>query len=290
MESFFLNFFSTKLFRNKNQIIMETTTIIEKIYDIVMNYGPRLIGALVVLIVGLFLIKIINGTIKKRFDKRDMEPSLNSFLQTMISMLLKILLFIVVAGMFGVQMASFIAIIGALAFAVGMALSGTLQNFAGGVMLLLFEPFKTGDYIEAQGYAGTVNEIQLFNTILKTPDNRTIIIPNGGLSTNSMVNYSTEPRRRVDFVFGIAYGDNVDKARKVLIKLINDDERILKDPEPFIVVSELADSSVNIVVRVWAEAVNYWGIHFDLIENVYKTFDKEGLNIPFPQMDVHVQK
>jgi len=269
---------------------MDTTTIAEKIYEIVMTYGPRLIGALIVLIVGLFLISIIRGALKRRFEKRDMEPSLCKFLQSMVSILLKIMLFIAVAGMLGVEMTSFIAILGALGFAIGMALSGTLQNFAGGVMLLLFKPFKTGDYIEAQGYAGTVNEIQLFNTILKTPDNRTIIIPNGGLSTNSMVNYSTEPRRRVDFVFGIAYGDDVDKARKVLIKLINDDARILKDPEPFIVVSELADSSVNIVVRVWAEAANYWGIHFDLMENVYKTFDKEGLKIPLPQMDVHVQK
>jgi len=269
---------------------MDTTTIAENFYDIVMTYGPRLIGALIVLIVGLFLISIIRGALKRRFEKRDMEPSLRKFLQSMISILLKIMLFIAVAGMLGVEMTSFIAILGALGFAVGMALSGTLQNFAGGVMLLLFKPFKTGDYIEAQGYAGTVNEIQLFNTILKTPDNRTIIIPNGGLSTNSMVNYSTEPRRRVDFVFGIAYGDDVDKARKVLVKLVNDDTRILKDPEPFIVVSELADSSVNLVVRVWAESADYWGIHFDLIENVYKTFDKEGLNIPFPQMDVHVQK
>ena len=269
---------------------METTTIAQKIYDAVMTYGPRLIGAVIVLIIGLFIIGIINGTLKRRFEKRDMDLSLRKFLKSMISITLKAMLFIAVAGMLGVEMTSFIAVLGAAGFAIGMALSGTLQNFAGGVMLLLFKPFKTGDYIEAQGYAGTVNEIQLFNTILKTPDNRTIIIPNGGLSTNSMINYSTEQRRRVDFVFGIAYGDDVDKARKVLIKLINDDERILKDPEPFIVVSELADSSVNIVVRVWAEAANYWGIHFDLIENVYKTFDKEGLNIPFPQMDVHVQK
>ena len=269
---------------------METTTITQKIYDIVMTYGPRLIGAVIVLIVGLLLISIISGTLKRKFEKRDMEPSLRKFLQSMISILLKIMLFIAVAGMLGVEMTSFIAILGALGFAIGMALSGTLQNFAGGVMLLLFKPFKTGDYIEAQGFAGTVNEIQLFNTILKTPDNRTIIIPNGGLSTNSMVNYSTEPRRRVDFVFGIGYGDNVDKAKEVLMVLINADSRILKDPEPFVAVTELADSSVNLVVRVWAEAANYWGIHFDLIENVYKTFDKEGLNIPFPQMDVHVQK
>ena len=157
-------------------------------------------------------------------------------------------------------------------------------------MILLFKPFKVGDFISAQGHTGSVNEIQIFNTILKTPDNKTIIIPNGGLSTSSMTNFSTEPRRRVDFVFGIGYGDDVDKAKKVLRGLIDKDSRILQDPEPFVAVTELADSSVNIVVRVWAEAANYWGIYFDLTENVYKTFDKEGLNIPFPQMDVHLQK
>jgi len=154
----------------------------------------------------------------------------------------------------------------------------------------MFKPFKAGDFIEAQGYAGVVNEIQIFNTILKSPDNKTIIIPNGGLSTGPMTNFSTEPRRRVDFVFGIGYGDDVDVAKKVLKDLIAADERILKDPEPFIVVSELADSSVNLTVRVWAEAANYWGIYFDMQEKVYKTFSKKGLNIPFPQMDVHVQK
>ncbi len=158
---------------------MEITTIVQKIYEIVMTYGPRLIGAVIVLIVGLFLISIISGALKRRFEKRDMEPSLRKFLQSMISILLKIMLFIAVAGMLGVEMTAFIAVLGALGFAIGMALSGTLQNFAGGVMLLLFKPFKTGDFIEAQGYAGTVNEILLFNTILKTPDNRTIIIPNG---------------------------------------------------------------------------------------------------------------
>jgi small conductance mechanosensitive channel len=204
---------------------------------------------------------------------------------------LKAMLWIAVIGMMGVQMTSFIAILGAAGLAIGMAFSGTLSNFAGGVMILIFKPFKIGHYITAQGHSGTVNEIQIFNTILKTPDNKTIIIPNGGLATGSMINFSTEAKRRVDFTFGIAYGDDVDKAKEVLMTLIKADERIINDPaEPFIAVSELADSSVNLVVRVWAEAANYWGIYFDLHEKVYKTFEKEGLNIPFPQMDVHVQK
>lgn len=264
--------------------------ISQKIYDAVLTFGPKLIGALVVLILGMWVIKIIQKALRKNFDKKEMEPSLRGFLNSMIGMLLKTMLWISVIGMMGVEMTSFIAILGAAGLAVGLALSGTLQNFAGGAMILIFKPFKSGDFIEAQGHTGVVYEIQIFNTILKTPDNKTIIIPNGGLSTSSMVNYSTEPRRRVDLVFGIGYGDNVDKAKKVLFGLIDNDSRILKDPKPFIAVSELADSSVNLVVRVWAETANYWGIYFDLTENVYKTFEKEGLNIPYPQIDVHLQK
>ena len=192
--------------------------------------------------------------------------------------------------MVGVEMTSFIAILAAAGLAVGMALSGTLQNFAGGVMILIFKPFKIGDFIDAQGYLGVVKEIQIFNTIITTPDNKTIIIPNGGLSNSSMTNYSTEEKRRVDWTIGIAYGDDVDKARAVIKRLCDEDSRIIKDPEVFIAVSELADSSVNFAVRVWVKAPDYWGVFFDLNENVYKTFGNEGLNIPFPQMDVHVHK
>lgn len=263
----------------------------EQLYGIIMDYGPKLIGALITLVIGLWVISLIRGVLRKRFEKSNMEPSLRGFLNSLIGMLLKAMLWISVIGMMGVEMTSFIALLGAAGLAVGMALSGTLQNFAGGVMILIFKPFKTGDFITAQGHSGSVNEIQIFNTILKTPDNKTIIIPNAGLSNSSMINFSTEAKRRVDFTFGIAYGDDVDKAKEVLMKLIKADKRIINEPaEPFIAVSELADSSVNLVVRVWAEAANYWGIYFDLQEQVYKTFDKQGLNIPFPQMDVHVQK
>ena len=261
-----------------------------RIYEAVIFYGPRLIGAILTLAIGWWVIKIIQKALRNGFEKREMEPSLRGFLNSVIGILLKTMLLITVIGMMGVEMTSFIAVLGAVALAIGMALSGTLQNFAGGVMILLFKPFKAGDYIEAQGHSGTVNEIQIFNTILKTPDNKTIIIPNGGLSTGSMINYSTELRRRVDFVFGICYGDDVDKAKKVLNDLIHADSRILKEPAPFVAVNELADSSVNLVVRVWAEAKDYWGIYFDMTEKVYNTFNKEGLNIPFPQMDVHLHQ
>jgi small conductance mechanosensitive channel len=262
----------------------------EKFHDGVMTFGPRLAGALITLIIGWWIISIIQRSLSKSFEKRAMDPSLRGFLNSMIGILLKTLLIVSVVGMMGVQMTSFIAILGAAGLAIGLALSGTLQNFAGGVIILLFKPFKAGDYIDAQGHAGSVHEIQIFNTILKTPDNKTIIIPNGGLSTGSLTNYSTEPKRRVDFLFGIGYGDDVDKARRVLMNLIEEDSRILKDPAPFIAVSELGDSSVNIVVRVWAATSDYWGIFFDMQENVYKSFTKEGLNIPFPQMDVHLHQ
>ena len=262
----------------------------EAITALVIDYGLKILLALVVLIIGLWIIKIIMNAVVKSMEKKDVDPSLRLFLKSLLGMLLKIMLIISVISMLGIAMTSFVAILAAAGLAVGMALSGTLQNFAGGAMIIIFKPFKVGDFIDAQGYMGTVKEIQIFNTILKTPDNKTIIIPNGGLSTGAMTNYSTEPQRRVDFVFGIGYGDDIDKARNVIEGLIGKDERILKDPAPFIAVSELADSSVNFVVRVWADAADYWGIHFDLIENVKKAFDKEGISIPFPQTDVHVHE
>ena len=262
--------------------------ILTTVYDLAITYGLKILLAVVTLIIGLWIIKLVMKAIGRNLEKRDVDATLRQFLGSLLSMLLKIMLIISVISMLGVEMTSFVAILAAAGFAVGMALSGTLQNFAGGAMIVIFRPFKVGDFIDAQGYMGTVKEIQIFNTILKTPDNKTIIIPNGGLSTSSMTNFSTEPQRRVDFTFGIGYGDDIDKAKKVIEGLIAADDRILKDPEPFIAVSELADSSVNFVVRVWANSADYWGIHFDMIENVKKAFDKEGISIPFPQTDVHV--
>jgi len=265
---------------------------VTKYYDLaaelIMTYGPKLLGALAVLIVGLFIIKGLNKSFKNFLENRKIDPSLKPLFSSIVSVMLKTLLVISVMSMLEIEMTSFIAILGAAGLAVGLALSGTLQNFAGGVILLIFKPFKVGDCIDAQGYSGTVKGIQIFNTILTTPDNKTIIIPNGGLSTGSLTNYSTEPLRRVDWTFGIAYGDSTEKAKEVLQKLIDENELILKDPDPFIAVSALADSSVNFVVRVWVKAPDYWTVFFDMNEKVYNTFNEEGLNIPFPQMDVHV--
>lgn len=256
-----------------------------------LTYGPKLVGAILVWIIGGIVIKVLIKSFEKILNKRDIDPSLKPFLKGIVGALLKVMLVISVLSMLGIQMTSFVAILGAAGLAVGMALSGTLQNFAGGVMILIFKPFKNGDLIEAQGHTGIVSEIQIFNTILKTLDNKTIIIPNGGLSTSSMVNYSTEDTRRVDWTFGIGYGDKTDNAKEILNRLMSEDSRILTNPEaPFVAVSELGDSSVNFAVRAWVKAEDYWGVFFDMNEKVYNTFDKGGLNIPYPQMDVHVHK
>ncbi len=256
--------------------------------DFVTDYGPKLIGAIAVLIIGLWVIKIITKAIDRVMIKSDIDDSLRPFMKSLFGSLLKVMLVISIMGMLGIEMTSFIAILGALGLAVGMALSGTLQNFAGGVMILVFKPFKVGDVIEAQGYTGAVKAIQIFVTILTTPDNKTIIIPNGGLSNGSMINYSTQANRRIDWVVGVAYGENLEKVRGVIDRLIAADQRIFKDPAPFVKVGELADSSVNFTVRVWANAADYWDVFFDRNEKIYTTFEKEGIGIPFPQMDVHV--
>jgi len=270
---------------------MNLDNIYDKAIELISTYGPKLIGAVIVWIVGALIIKTLVKAIEKLMNKGNIDPSLKPFLTGLIHGLLKVMLVISVLGMLGIEMTSFIAILGAAGLAVGMALSGTLQNFAGGVMILIFKPFKNGDLIEAQGYTGVVSEIQIFNTFLKTLDNKTIIIPNGGLSTSAMTNYSTEPKRRVDWTFGIGYGDKTDSAKEVLLRLMNEDKRIINDPEaPFVAVSELGDSSVNFAVRAWVNAEDYWGVFFDMNEKVYNTFNKEDLNIPYPQMDVHVHK
>jgi small conductance mechanosensitive channel len=193
-------------------------------------------------------------------------------------------------GMIGIQMTSFVAIIGAAGLAVGLALSGTLQNFAGGVIILILKPFKIGDFVEAQGYVGTVKEITVFSTMLNTPDKKLVIIPNGPLSTGALTNFSAEALRRVDWTFGIAYGDNVEDFKRAMNDFIAADSRILQDPAPFMGLSELADSSVNFAVRVWVDGPDYWNVFFEMNEKVYTQFADYKLNIPFPQMDVHVQK
>ncbi len=264
--------------------------ILDQLTKIVVNYSPRLIGAIFVWIIGLRIIKILLRSFSKMLDKGKTDKTLKPFLKSVAGILLKVLLVISVLGMIGIEMSSFIAILGAAGLAVGLALSGTLQNFAGGVMILIFKPFQVSDVIQAQGYTGKVDKIRIFYTILKTFDNKTVIIPNGDLSTSSMVNFTAEDKRRVDWTFGIAYGDDVDTAKKVINELFTEEPRILADPKTYVKVSELADSSVNFAARAWVKTEDYWDVYFDMHEKVYKTFNKQGLNIPYPQMDVHMDK
>ncbi len=270
--------------------MMNTEQIFAKLTEIFVEYGPRLLGAILVLLAGSWVIRQLMRGMDRMLEKRGIDESLKPFLKSITRVLLRALLFVSVLGMVGVDMLSFVAILGAAGLAIGMALSGTLQNFAGGVIILLFKPFRVGDYIEAQGYAGSVKEIQIFNTVLKTPDARIIIIPNGSLSNSSMINYSAEEKRRVEWTFSIAYGDDVEHAKKILRQLMEADERVLREPELFIAVAALADSSVNIVVRAWVNAADYWPLFFHMNELVYNSFNKEGINIPFPQMDVHLHQ
>jgi len=260
------------------------------VVDYAVTYGGKILLAIATLIIGLWLIRKLSRMLRRVFEKRSFDKSLQTFLVSFVGITLKILLVISVTTMVGVQMTSFIALLGAAGLAFGMALSGTLQNFADGVMILVLKPFKVGDFIEAQGFAGSVKEIQIFHTILNTPDKKQIVIPNGGLSTGALINYSAEPIRRVDWTFGIGYADDIDKAKAIIGQVITSDERVLKDPEPFFGVISLGDSSVNIVARVWVEAANYWPLFFAMNEAVKKEFDKQGISIPFPQLDAHIHQ
>jgi len=266
----------------------EASSYLDVIIEYAQIYGLKVLGALLALVIGLWLIKWAIKAINGIMVRANVAESLRPFLLSLTGTLLKVMLGISILSMVGIVMTSFIAILASAGLAVGMALSGTLQNFAGGVMILLFKPFKVGDYIDAQGYNGVVKEIQIFVTILTTADNKTILIPNGGLSNGAMTNYSTQATRRVDWVFGIGYGDDLNKAKEILTNILNADSRVLQDPAVFIGLAELADSSVNLAVRAWVNAPDYWGVFYDANEKVYNEFNASGINIPFPQMDVHV--
>ncbi|GAA3560451.1 MAG: mechanosensitive ion channel [Pseudomonadales bacterium] len=262
--------------------------LIDQATTMIVAYAPKVVLALVTLIVGLWLIKRLMNMLENRLTAKD--PTLSKFLCGLIGITLKILLLISVASMVGIATTSFVAIMGAAGLAVGLALQGSLANFAGGVLILIFKPFKVGDVIEAQGYLGTVVEIQILYTVLNTFDNRRIIIPNGNLSNASLINYSAYNTRRCDMSFGIGYGDDIEKAKGIIRRLIENDDRAMTDPAPMVVVGGLGESSVDFTVRVWLKAENYWPFYFDMQENVKKTFDAEGISIPFPQRDVHLYK
>lgn len=271
-----------------NELNGKVTELMDTGLEQAVTYAPKLLLALVTLVIGLWIINRVVSGIGKVLDVRKVEITLKNFLSSLCSVLLKALLLISVASMVGIETTSFIAIIGAAGLAVGLALQGSLGNFAGGVLILLFKPYKVGDVIEAQGHIGKVAEIQIFVTKLTTPDNKLIIIPNGPLSNGSLTNFSAMDTRRVDMVFGIGYGDDIKKTKQVLESLVKAEDRVLKDQDYTIAVSELADSSVNFVVRIWVNSADYWGVYFDMHEKVKLAFDENGISIPFPQRDVHL--
>lgn len=262
--------------------------LLPKIYELGTIYGIKIIAALAILIFGRWIAKIIEKIIHNVMEKRGVDPTIVNFISNLTYFALLIFVILAALSQVGIQTTSFIAILGAAGLAIGLALQGSLSNFAAGFLLIVFRPFKVDDFIEAAGVMGTVEKIQIFTTQLKTPDNKTIIIPNAKLTDDNIVNWSTKGTRRVDLVMGISYEDDIDKAKAIMHEVLKNDSRILAEPAPKIAVVELADSSVNFVVRPWVQARDYWSVYFDTTEGIKKQFDAAGISIPFPQRDVHV--
>ena len=261
---------------------------IAKALNASIDLGGRILAALIIFIIGKILVNWANKLFAKMLEKRKVEPSIQSFLKSIVNITLLVLLFLAVIGKLGIELTSFAALLASAGVAVGMALSGNLSNFAGGVIILVFRPYKVGDYIEAStGAAGTVTDIQIFHTVLTTPDNKVVFAPNGAMSGAVVTNYSRKDTRRVDFLFGVEYGTDFNQAKSIIMEVINKDSRILKDPAPFVELGALADSSVNITVRVWVNAADYWAVNFDMNKNVYATFNEKSISFPFPQLTVH---
>jgi small conductance mechanosensitive channel len=261
---------------------------LENIYALLSVYGLKILAAIAVFIVGRWVAKLMRKIVNKLMQNRKVDATITKFVANLTYIVLLTFFIIAALGLLGIQTTSFIAIIGAAGLAIGLALQGSLANFAAGFLLIIFRPFKVGDFIEAAGVAGTVEVIQIFTTELATPDNRTIIVPNSKLTGDNIINYSTKGTRRVDMVFGIGYEDDIDKARNIITEILSHDERVLKDPPMKIAVSELADSSVNFVARPWVNFSDYWSVYWETTETVKKQFDAQGISIPFPQRDIHV--
>jgi len=261
----------------------------QKITEFIYDYSPKIVGAILTLVIGFWIVGWITRMVKNLMKKRGVDKSIRPFLASLISTGLKILVILSVAQKFGIETASFVAIFGAMAFAIGMALQGSLGHFASGVMILIFKPFKVGDLVELGGKIGVVEEISVFNTVLLTPDNKKIIIPNGVVTSGVITNISGQGEIRVDMTYGIGYSDDIDKARKIIQEVADKCPQINHDKPVDIFVSELADSSVNFAVRPWCNSEYYWDVFFFMQENIKKSFDQGGVSIPFPQMDVHTQ-
>ncbi|WP_321351094.1 mechanosensitive ion channel domain-containing protein [Halopseudomonas oceani] len=271
-----------------DEIMNKLQGLEETLLPLLVEYGSKLALALLTLLIGWWLIGRLMKAMNGVMTKRNLEPTLHGFIGSMVSVALKVLLLISVAGMVGIETTSFIAVLGAAGLAVGLALQGSLANFAGGALILFLRPFRAGEYIEAQGVAGTVDSIQIFNTVLRTPDNKTVIVPNGSLSNGNIINYSRQATRRVDLNIGIDYSDDLKQAKDMLMGLAQGDSRVLKDPEPVVWLVSLGDNSVNLSLRMWTKTEDYWGVFFELQEKAKLEFDAAGISIPFPQRTVHL--
>lgn len=267
---------------------MNLDNILEKIYVVITNYGFKIVGAIAIWIIGSWIIKIIHKGVKKIMISRDYEESLQKFLLNLISWILKLLLITAILSKLGVETTSFAAVIAAAGLAIGMALQGSLSNFAGGIMIMIFRPFKIGDLIETQGEIGSVKEIEIFTTKLIGLSNKEIIIPNGVLSNGTIINYTSLGTRRVDLVFGVSYDADIKQTKSVIMDVLNSNSKVLKDPAPAVTVLELADSSVNFAVRPWCNNEDYWDVYFEVTENVKLALDAAGIEIPYPhQVEIH---
>lgn len=264
---------------------------VQKLIDLSLNAGKHILAAALVYIVGRFLVNMINRFVRRMLERRRIDVSVQSFVRSLVNILLTVLLVISVIGALGVNTTSFAALLASAGVAVGVALSGNLQNFAGGLIILLFKPYRVGDWIEAQGISGLVREVQIFHTILTTADNKTVYIPNGTLSTAVVTNYSREPSRRVEWKVGIDYGEDVERVRTLVMHLFESEPRILQAPEaqrPFVGVEELADSCVALTIRAWVSPADYWPVFYGMQQRIYELFTREGINIPYPQSVVHL--
>ncbi len=267
---------------------MDFSNILPRLQELLAFYGLKILAAIVIFIVGRWIARALKNVIKRMMTKGNVDDILVSFVGNLTYIALLAFVIIAALNQLGIQTTSFIAVIGAAGLAVGLALQGSLANFAAGVLMIIFRPFKAGDYIEGAGVAGVVEKVHIFTTQIKTPDNKTIIIPNGKLMGDNITNYSTKDTRRVDMVIGVGYGDDLKKVREILEDILAKDDRILEDPAPTIGVLELGDNSVNFAVRPWVKTQDYWGAYFDVTETVKRRFDEEGISIPYPQRDVHL--
>lgn len=259
----------------------------DKVINFLIQGGEKILIAILILVIGKFLINFIKRIARKFLMSREVDPGVKTFLMSLLNILLITLLIVSVVSALGVNTTSFAALLASAGVAIGMALSGNLQNFAGGVIILLFKPYRVGDYIDCQSVSGTVKEIQIFHTVINTPDNKQIFIPNGSLSSGVITNVNCLDRRRVEWIFGVEYGSDYLAVQEAILFVINQDERVLADVEPFVALHQLADSSVNFVVRVWVSTPDYWGVYFEVNKKIYEEFNKRGIGFPFPQLTIH---